>query len=59
MYVYGKSFDIQGHVILKQNSDLAQNQTNPGFYACSGERRYRVHSILSTIKFDAQGHKKR
>ena len=56
--VYGKSFDTQGHVTLKQYSDLAQNQTHPGFYACPGYRRYPVHSIFSTIKFDAQGHGK-
>ena len=54
--VYGKRFYTQGHVILKQYSDLAQNQTHPGFYACPGQRRYRVHSIFSTI--NAQGHGK-
>ena len=32
--VYGKSFDTQGHVTLKQYSDLAQTQTHSGFYAC-------------------------
>ena len=34
--VYGKSVDTQGHVTLKQYSNLAQNQTHPGFYACPG-----------------------
>ena len=34
--VYWKMFDTQGHVTLKKYSDLAQNQTRPGFYACPG-----------------------